>query len=193
MSAKPRDKTVRPVPAEKSAIPASSAARRETRARRMPVGAPATAMPSVKTVDSNPTPPSEKPYSRRTSGATSGNSCRSIALTTYDASSTPNMVTPRTPRSVRGGSSIPVEDLLAGPEDDAGPRMNVFKGLAKIPQSMTNAHDVRMHHERHDPRRILGVGVELLELVDRTVAIFRRLVMLNQHHRHVVALLRIRH
>ena len=35
----------------------------------------------------------------------------------------------------------------------------------------------------------VGVGVDLLELIDGAVVILRRLVMLDQHHRHVVAFL----
>ena len=86
---------------------------------------------------------------------------------------------------------VPVENLLARPEHDAGARLNVFERLTEIAEPMPHAHDVRVHDERHHTRRFLGVGVELLELIDRTVAIFRRLVVLNQHHRDVVALLRI--
>jgi hypothetical protein len=69
--------------------------------------------------------------------------------------------------------------------------LNVLERLAEIPQSMPDAHDVGVHDQRHDARRFLGVGVELLELIDGAVAIFGRLVVLNQHHRDVVALLRI--
>src|SRR5437867_7878503 len=49
------------------------------------------AIPKVKTVDNNPTSDSEKLYCRRTSGTSSGKSCRSIALMTYEARSKPNI------------------------------------------------------------------------------------------------------
>ena len=39
----------------------------------------------------------------------------------------------------------------------------------------------------------LRVGVQLLELIDGPVLVFRGCVMLDQHHRHVVAFLRVRH
>ena len=47
-----------------------------------PVGSPATAIPRVKIVERRPMPAREKPYSRRTSEASNGNSCRSMALIT---------------------------------------------------------------------------------------------------------------
>ena len=106
MSANPRETTVSAVPAENSAMPACRTALREKRARRKPVGTPATAMPRVKTVESRPTPASENPYSRRTSGATSGKSCRSIALMTYDPIRRPKMTTLRAPDSVRGTATV---------------------------------------------------------------------------------------
>src|SRR5947207_85437 len=142
-------------------------------------------MPSVNTVESRPTPASENPNSRRTSGATSGKSCRSIALTTYEPSRMPKTTTRTAPRSVRGASEVPVENLLAGPEDDAGAGLNVLKSLPEIPEPVPGAHDVRVDDERHHARGRLRVRVELLELIDRPVAILGGLVMLDQHHRDV--------
>src|SRR5437016_3012462 len=144
-------------------------------------------------VPSSTTPASEKPYSRRTSGATSGKSCRSIALITYEPSRTPKTTIRRTPRSVRGAAEIPIEDLLSRPEDDAGTRLNVLKCLAEIAEPMPGAHDVGVDDERHHARGRLRVCMELFELIDRAVAILGCLVMLNQHHRDVVALLRVGH
>src|SRR5262245_738669 len=224
MSVNPRETTVSTVPAENSAMPVCSTARRERRASRKPVGTPATAIPNVNTVERRPMLASENPYSRRTSGAMRGNNCRSIALTTYDPSRTANTTTLRAPDSVARGVStvrtpltcdsrlrfadlcsllripnpdsriptdadVPVEDLLARPEDDAWSRLNVFERLAEVAESMSDTHDVGVNDQRHDARRFLRVGIELFELIDRAVPIFRRSVMLDQHHRDVVAFL----
>ena len=62
MSAKPREATVSAVPAENNAIPVRRTALRDRRASRTLVGTPATAMPSVKTVERRPAPASENPY-----------------------------------------------------------------------------------------------------------------------------------
>ena len=56
---------------------------------------------------------------------------------------------------------------------------------------MRHAHDVGVDGERHHPRRALGIAVDLLELVCRPVAVFARRVVLDQHHRDVVAFLGI--
>src|ERR1700730_13203803 len=63
-------------------------------------------------------------------------------------------------------AKIPVEDLLAGPENDTGTRLDVFKGFPKVAQAMGRAHDVRVYHQRHDPRRFRCIGIQLLELID---------------------------
>ena len=46
-----------------------------------------------------------------------------------------------------------------------------------------------MRYQRHDSGRFLGVRIQLLELVDGTIAIFHGSVMLHGDHRHIIALL----
>ena len=58
-------------------------------------------------------------------------------------------------------------------------------------EAVRRAHDVGVHHQRHDASRARRVTVELFELIDRPVIILAGLVMLDQHHRDVVAFLRI--
>ena len=67
------------------------------------------------------------------------------------------------------------------------------KRFPEVAQPVRHSHDVGMHHQRHDPRGAVRVGVQLLELIDGAVPVFRGFVMLNQHHRDVVAFLRVRH
>ena len=50
-----------------------------------------------------------------------------------------------------------------------------------------------MRHQRHDAGRIGGIVVDLLELVDRALGIFRTLVMLDRDHGDVVDFLRVGH
>jgi len=63
------------------------------------------------------------------------------------------------------------------------------EGVAEIFQPVRRAHDVRVHHQRHDQRRPHRVIIELLKLIDRPIVVFAGLMMLDQHHRHVVAFL----
>ena len=58
-------------------------------------------------------------------------------------------------------------------------RFDVLDRLAEIPQAVRRAHDVGMHDQRHDPRRALSVRVQLVELIDGAVPVFRRLVVLD--------------
>src|SRR5207237_6032092 len=46
---------------------------------------------------------------------------------------------------------VPVEDLLAGPEQDARVLADMGEGAADIFQAMRRAHDVGVEDERHDP------------------------------------------
>src|SRR6266851_4761509 len=86
---------------------------------------------------------------------------------------------------------VPVEDLLAGPEQDAGVLLDMGERAAEIFEAVRRAHDVGVHDQGHDPGRVARIGVELVELVAGAVAILARLVMLDQHHRDIVAFLRI--
>ena len=63
--------------------------------------------------------------------------------------------------------------------------------VAEVFEPVRCAHDVGVDDQRHDPRQSPRVAVQLLQLVDRAVEIFRGLMMLDQHHRDVVAFLRV--
>src|SRR5262245_28819013 len=69
----------------------------------------------------------------------------------------------------------------------------MFEGLSEVPQPMRSSHDVGMRNECHHTRRLLRVGIELFKLIDGAVPIFCCLVMLDQHHGHIVALLCVWH
>src|SRR6185437_13762853 len=77
----------------------------------------------------------------------------------------------------------PVEDLGAGPEYGSRMRRGMGERGAEIFEPVRRAHDVGVDDERHHASGCLGIGVELVELVDRAVAVLARLVMLDQHHR----------
>src|SRR5438034_9488345 len=76
---------------------------------------------------------------------------------------------------------IPVEDLLAGREQDVLVPPDMGESIADIFQPVRRAHDVGVDDERHDSGRMARIGIKLLKLVDRTVVILARLVMLDQH------------
>src|SRR5262245_51938228 len=167
-------------------------------------------MPMVNTVDTSPASARPKPYSRLTSGRMRGNSWRSIALMTYAPRSTampsnPRLLEvrvsarPRTCVSLSAisrplgiGSRIPIRDPFAGPEEDIAARMDVLQRFAEVAHTVRRTHDIGVHDERHDARRTCRIFIDLFELVDRARAIFCGRMMLDQHHRHVIAFLRIR-
>jgi hypothetical protein len=70
---------------------------------------------------------------------------------------------------------------------------DALEHAAEVFRAVRRAHDVGMDDERHDARRVGGVGVNLLELVERAFRIFRCLVVLDQHHCDVVAFLCVGH
>src|SRR5215475_744206 len=84
-------------------------------------------------------------------------------------------------RSRRLGADleIPVEDLLAGPEQHVALPADRLEDAAEIFGPVRCAHDVGMHRNRHDAGGALGVGVDLFELIDSAVVEFRRLVVLD--------------
>src|SRR5580693_9892371 len=94
-------------------------------------------------------------------------------------------------RCLWSGAEEPVEDLLAGPEQDVLFLADVLDHAAEILDPMRRAHDVGMDRDRHHAGRVGGIGIDLLELIECAVGIFRRLVVLDQHHGDVVAFLRI--
>src|SRR5262249_36257530 len=87
----------------------------------------------------------------------------------------------------------PVENLLAGPEQYARPVADRLEHLAEMVAAVRRAHGVGMQHDRHDGGGFGCIGIDLLELIDRALVIFRGLVMLDQHHGDVVTFLRIGH
>src|SRR5580698_2057572 len=72
-------------------------------------------------------------------------------------------------RLLRSGAKVPVEDLLACPEQYVLSLADVLDRLAEIFHAVRRAHDVGMDRERHHARRICGVSVNLFELIDRAV------------------------
>ncbi len=49
-------------------------------------------------------------------------------------------------------AQIPLENLLAGPEHHARTRLNVLECFPEVAKPVRRAHDVRVYHQRHDPR-----------------------------------------
>src|ERR1700760_1494438 len=94
-------------------------------------------------------------------------------------------------RRFRSRLEIPVEDLFTGHEGHVRLLPDHLDDTAEIFGAMRRPHDVGMEDERHDARGVRRVLIDLLELVERAILIFGRLVMLDQHHGDVVALLRI--
>src|SRR5262245_8463729 len=88
---------------------------------------------------------------------------------------------------------IPIDDLLASPEQGIPRVPNVLNRLPEIFEAAWCAHNVGDDDQRHHARRLFGVLTKLFNLVDSPVSILGGLMVLNQHHRHVVAFLRIRH
>src|SRR6476661_2142441 len=103
--------------------------------------------------------------------------------------------TPRPPVTLRGrlrsDLHVPVRDLRAGPEQDVALPADLLEDLAEISCAVRRTHDVGVHRDRHHARRAFGVLVDLLELIHGALVELARLVMLDQHHRDVVAFLRV--
>src|SRR6476620_9719234 len=72
---------------------------------------------------------------------------------------------------LRSGRQIPIENLFPGHEGDVGFLPDHLEDATEISGAVRSAHDVGMHHERHDARGIGGIGVDLFELVDGAVVI----------------------
>src|SRR5207245_11134986 len=69
-------------------------------------------------------------------------------------------------------AEIPLENFFARPENDAGTRLDMFESFAEIAKPMGRAHDIRMYHQRQDPRRFRRIGIQLLELIDGALPVF---------------------
>src|SRR5262245_12250776 len=94
-------------------------------------------------------------------------------------------------RRWRTGLAIAPRDLRAGPEQHVLLLADLLEDRAEMFRPVRRAHDVGVHRDRHHARRALGVGVDLLELIHGALVEFRGLVVLDQHHGHVVAFLGI--
>src|SRR3954466_13742050 len=86
-----------------------------------------------------------------------------------------------------GNALIPVEDLRAVPVQHALVLVDVLVDRLKIFDPVRLAADVGMDRQRADFRARLALGVEPVELVDGALQEIIALVMLDQHHRDVVA------
>src|ERR1019366_4535162 len=82
-------------------------------------------------------------------------------------------------RRFRSRGEIPVQDLFSRHERDVRLLPDLLEDAAEISRAMRRAHDVGMDHERHDAGGIGGIVVDLLELIDGAIVIFRCLVMLD--------------
>src|SRR5437879_5821089 len=80
------------------------------------------------------------------------------------------------------GAKIPFENLLARPENHAGARLDVFERFRQITKPMRGTHDIRVYHQSHHSRGFRCIGIKLLELIDGTLFVLSRRVVLNQHH-----------
>src|ERR1700733_13185223 len=94
-------------------------------------------------------------------------------------------------RRFRSRLEIPVENLFTGHEDYVGLLPDRLEDAAEVFRPVCCTHVVGRDHQRQDARGLGGIRIDLLELVERAILIFRRLVMLDQHHGDVVALLRV--
>src|SRR6059036_3119843 len=83
-------------------------------------------------------------------------------------------------------SKIPLEDLIPGPEHNAGTGLDVLQRFFEVAQAMRGPHEIRMEDQRHDSSRVACIGIQLLKLVDRTTLVFRRSVMLNGDHSNII-------
>src|SRR5215467_11235478 len=55
---------------------------------------------------------------------------------------------------------VPVEDLLAGPEQRVTMLADMGEDVAEIFEPVRRPHDVGVHHQCHDPRRPIGGPAE---------------------------------
>ena len=101
--------------------------------------------------------------------------------------------------SARDGSGTsssalePLVDLLAGRHPDALLAPDVVVDRLEVLDPVRHAVDVGMHGDRHHPRLLGALEVEPVELVAHAFEPGARFVMLDEHHRNVVELERVRH
>src|SRR5437899_4291534 len=83
-------------------------------------------------------------------------------------------------------SKIPLEDLIPGPEHNAGTGLDVLQRFFEVAEAMGGSHEIRMKDQRHDSSRVACIGIQLLKVVDPTILVFRCFAMLNGDHRNIV-------
>src|SRR6266699_7055894 len=69
-------------------------------------------------------------------------------------------------------SEIPLEDLIPGPEHNAGTGLDVLQRFFEVAEAMGDPHEIRMEDQRHDARRLAGIAIQLLTLIDTTTPAF---------------------
>src|SRR5437763_16994781 len=94
----------------------------------------------------------------------------------------------RGPLSARIRPLVSVDDLAASGKPDALVFFDLGQGALQILDAQRLAGDHRMQRNAHDPRLLLAVGVECLELVDHRPAILLGGVALSDKERDVVDL-----
>src|SRR5271156_6826550 len=90
------------------------------------------------------------------------------------------------------GFEIPVQNLLAGPVYDAVKAAGVLVDRLEIFDPMRLAADVRVNSKGEDFRPLPAFSVKPVELIDGAAHQILALVMLDDHHRDVVELDRVR-
>src|SRR5262245_41408962 len=87
-----------------------------------------------------------------------------------------------------GDSSVPIENLLTVPMQNAFVLVHVVVDLLEVLYPMRLSTNVGMNCQRADFRALRAFGVEAVKLIDRTLQQIVAFVMLDQHHRNVVEL-----
>src|SRR5206468_8544096 len=88
--------------------------------------------------------------------------------------------------------SVPVQNLFPRPEKNMLLLLQVSKGLLEVLDPMRHSADVRVDRNRHDSGAVRSFSVERLELILGSAKKFLRFMVLENHHRDVVQLYRIR-
>src|SRR5437899_13035992 len=68
-------------------------------------------------------------------------------------------------------SKIRLEDLSPGPEHNAGTGLDELQRFFEVAEAMGDRHEIRMDDQRHDSRRVAGIGIQLLTPVDGEVLV----------------------
>src|SRR5688572_32667722 len=99
------------------------------------------------------------------------------------------------PRHARGSAgwllrelTVPIEDLDASHEDDAGLLLEVRQRLVEVARPMRDAAHVGVHADGHDLGALTPLLVERLDLRARPIVETRRALVLDEVERNVVQL-----